>query len=208
MEYLTLISSVALIHFLSLMMPGPDFIMAIKNSLTYSRKTGILTGIGISLGMATHIFYCMAGLAILISQSTLIFNVIKLLGAGYLIFIGLKTIFSKSSDIEVNEKKQKNDISSFEAIKSGFLTNVLNPRATLFFLSLFTVVISPETPNIVLGILAVIMVLNTILWFSLVAIFLNLEKIRIAFGKFQRVLNKILGSFLVGLGIKIALSQK
>lgn len=208
MEHLALIGTVTLIHLLAVISPGPDFIMAVKNSLSYSRKTGIWTAFGFGLGISVHIFYCLAGLAVLISQSILVFNIIKLLGAGYLIYIGLKSFYSKSSNIEINETQQKTDISPAKAIKIGFLTNILNPKATLFFLSLFTMVISPNTPNSILAVLSIIMIVNTTLWFSSVAIFFTQKKIRNAFDKFQGIFNKVLGGLLIGLGVKVALAQK
>lgn len=208
MEYIALIWTVTLIHFLALISPGPDFIMTVKNSLSYSRKTWIYTAIWLSFGMLIHIFYCIAGLALIISKSIIIFNIIKLLGAGYLIYIGLKSVFAKSSNIDVSDIKQKVDISSFEAIKMWFLTNVLNPKATLFFLSLFTFVVSPWTSKIILVIMSIIMVINTILWFSLVSIFFTHKKVRNIFDKFQWIFNKIFWWILIALWIKIAFSHK
>lgn len=208
MEYLALIGTVTMIHLLAVILPGPDFIMVVKNSLSYSRKTGIWTAFGLGLGISIHIFYCVAGLAFIISQSILVFNIIKLLGAGYLIYIGVKSIFAKSSKIDIGTTQQKTYTSPLEAIKIGFLTNVLNPKATLFFLSLFTLVISPETPNLILAILSIIMIVNTALWFSLVAIFFTQKRVRNAFDKFQEIFNKVLGGILIGLGVKVALTQK
>ena len=71
MEYLALIGTVTLIHLLAVISPGPDFIVAVKNSLSYSRKTGIWTAVGFALGISVHILYCVAGLALIISQSIL-----------------------------------------------------------------------------------------------------------------------------------------
>ena len=208
MEYLALIGTVTIIHLLAVISPGPDFIMAVRNSLTYSRKTGIWTAIGFGGGIAVHIFYSLAGLALIMSKSILLFNAIKFLGAGYLIYIGLKSFFSKSSKIELTEHHKKEDISRFSAVKIGFLTNVLNPKATLFFLSLFTLVISPETPLPIMGIMSAIMITNTILWFSLVAIFLSQNQIRSIFERFQNVFNKSLGVVLIAIGIKVAFTDK
>ena len=132
----------------------------------------------------------------------------KFLGAGYLIYIGVKSIFAKASHIEIEETNKIKDISAFEAVKIGFLTNVLNPKATLFFLSLFTLVITPGTPAVVLGILGAIMIANTFLWFSLVALFMTQKMIRKIFNRFEGVFNKIFGSLLIGIGIKVALSEK
>lgn len=208
MEHVALIGTVTLIHILAVMSPGPDFIMAVRNSLAYSRKTGIWTAVGIGLGIMVHIAYCLAGIAIIISKSILFFNLIKLLGAGYLIYIGIKSILSKSSHIEIGEHHKRADISPWKAIRIGFLTNVLNPKATIFFLSLFTLVISPDTPGAVLGILSVIMVSTTMAWFSLVAVMLTHQKIRGVYERFQGVFSKTFGALLVGLGIKIAFAHK
>ncbi len=208
MEHLALIGTVTLIHLLALISPGPDFIVACRNALTYSRKTGIWTAVWFWLGIAVHIFYSLAGLALIISQSILVFNVIKYLWAGYLMYIGIKSIFSKSSTIDLGENNKKDDISYLAAIKMWFLTNVLNPKATLFFLSLFTMVISPETPRFIMGILWAIMIINTMLWFSLVAIFLSQQRIRWMFERFQSPFNKTLGGLLVALWIKVALTEK
>ena len=205
MENLILIGTVVFIHFLALVSPGPDFIMTVKNSLTYSRSTGIWTSVGFGLSTAVHILYCAAGLALIISQSIIIFTLIKFLGVGYLIYIGLQAFFSKQKNIEIKSSDHKKDISIFKAIQIGFFTNLLNPKATLFFLSLFTLVVSPQTPVFVLWIISTMMVINIILWFSLVSIFLTQQKVRNTFNKFQTVFNKIFGSLLIGLGIKIAL---
>ena len=212
MEYIHLIGTVSFILFLALLSPGPDFLLTIKNSMQYSRRTGIFTAIGLGGGIAVHISYCLAGLAIIISQQIILFNILKFLGAGYLMYIGFQSFFSKSNQIDISEisekEKVKNDISPFQALKIGFLGNVLNPKATLFFMSLFTLVISPETPNFILGILSIIMISMTMLWFSLVAIFFTQPKVQKTFNKFQKFFNKFFGSLLIALGVKIALSEK
>ena len=208
MQYLILIGTVTLIHLLAVISPGPDFIMCVRNSLIYSRKTGIWTAVGFGAGIAVHLFYCVAGLALIISKYILLFNAIKFLGAGYLIYIGIKSLLSKSDKIKINEAIKQADISRLAAIKIGFLTNVLNPKATLFFLSLFTLVISPSTPWPVLGIMSLIMIIDTIIWFSLVAVFMTQTKIRGLFEKHQSIFNKTLGGLLIALGIKVALTHK
>lgn len=208
MEYIVLIGTVTLIHLLAVISPGPDFVIAVRNSLTYSRRIGVWTAVGFGAGIAVHITYSLFGLAFIISQSIVLFNVIKFLGALYLIYIGYKSLTVKSSKIDVGEKKTEDSITHFAALKIGFLTNVLNPKATLFFLSLFTFVISPETPTAVLLIASGIMVLNTTLWFTFVAFVMTQKHIRALFGKFQNIFNKSLGVMLIALGIKVALVQK
>lgn len=208
MEYLSLIGTVTLVHLLAVISPGPDFIVAVRNSLTYSRKAGIWTAVGFGAGIAVHITYSLAGLAFVISQSIILFNAIKFLGAGYLIYIGWKSLRAQSSSLEVAATERSQDISALSAVKIGFLTNVLNPKATLFILSLFTLVISPDTPLSIMAIMSAIMVGNTIIWFSLVAMLLSQQRIRSLFERFQNMFNKTLGGLLIALGIKVALTKK
>lgn len=205
MEYLPLILSVVSIHLLAVISPGPDLIMTLKNSLTYSRKAGMWTSVGFGLGVMIHVFYCVAGLALIISQSILLFSIIKFIGAGYLMYIGYTSLVSKKSVIDVSTEVSKKDLTPFQAVKSGFLTNLLNPKATLFFLGLFTLVLSPTTPVPVVLIMSAIMVMNNILWYTLVAVFFTQKKVRTVFDRVQNIVNKIFGGFLIFFGIKIAL---
>lgn len=186
------------------MSPGPDFIMALRNSLTYSRKTGIYTAIGFGIGIGVHVLYCVFGLAFLIQSSPLIFNIIKFLGVAYLSYIGVMSIVSKSLNIDIGKQHHLADISALKAIRMGFLTNVLNPKATLFFLSLFTFVIGPNVPTLIALILGILMMINTAIWFSLVAVFFTQSKIRALFNRYQKVFNIIFGILLIAIAIKIA----
>ncbi|MFA5926527.1 MAG: LysE family transporter [Parcubacteria group bacterium] len=207
-NYLLLIGTVALVHLLAAMSPGPDFFMAVRNSLAYSRKTGMWTAVGFGLGMGVHISYCALGLAVIISKSILLFSAIKFLGAGYLVYIGIKSFFSKSPHIEIKQEETKEDISALSAVKMGFLTNALNPKVTLFFLGLFTLVISPDIPKSVLLIVSLIMIVNTILWFSLVAVFFTQKRVRKVYERFEGVFSKFFGGLLILLGLKVALSKR
>jgi RhtB (resistance to homoserine/threonine) family protein len=208
MEYLPLIGTVTVLNLVAAMSPGPDFIMTVKNSLKYSRRSGIYTGIGIALGLTVHLFYCAAGIGLLISKSIILFNVIKMLGAGYLIYIGLSSILAKSSHLEISEQNTGTDLKRFEAFKMGFLCNVLNPKATLFFLSLFTFVISNTTPLYIILIISFIIIATALVWFTIVSIFFTQQNVQQFFQRFGTSINRILGGLLVAIGIKIALTFK
>lgn len=203
MEYLSLFGSVLIIHLMAVMSPGPDFIMALRNSLTYSRKTGIYTAVGFGIGIGVHVLYCVFGLALLISTSTIAFNIIKYLGVTYLAYIGVMSIVSKNSNIEIGKQQHLVDISWLKAIRIGFLTNALNPKATLFFLSLFTFVIGPKVPTTIALFLGVLMMINTTIWFSLVAIFFTQSRVRTLFDRYQKTFNVTFGLLLIAIAIKI-----
>ena len=206
MEYLPIILTVALIHLLGAMSPGPDFVMITRNSLIYSRRTGIYSAIGLGLGVIVHITYSLLGIALIISQSIILFNIIKFIGAGYLIYIGVRSLISKSSHLKLATDEHKVDISPRKAISIGFLTNVLNPKVTLFFLSLFTLVISPSTPLGVKLFMGAEMTIVTALWFTLVAYLISHHFVKSRFEKVQKFAGKFIGVVLIGLGIKVAFS--
>ena len=206
MEYLPLIGTVALLNLLGAMSPGPDFVMTVRNTLCYSRRSGIFTGLGISAALMIHLFYCAAGIGLLISKSILLFTLIKILGAGYLIYMGIASILAKGSKLDLVAEKSRTDLTRLQAFKMGFLTNVLNPKVTLFFLGLFTFVIANSTPVYIILIISAIVIATAFCWFSVVSISLSQPKIQQAFLKYERTINYTLGGFLMLLGIKIALT--
>jgi RhtB (resistance to homoserine/threonine) family protein len=208
MDYLSLIATVFVLNLLAAMSPGPDFVMAVRNSLNYSRSIGIYTGFGIGLGIGVHILYCAAGIGFIISKSILAFNIIKFIGAGYLIYMGVMSVLAKKSKIEFVKESNIKAMSKIQALRVGFFTNVLNPKATMFFLGLFTFVINHNIPLYVLLIISLLMILTAMTWFTLVAVFFTQKKVKDVFMKFEKRINLAFGGLLILLGIKIALVQR
>jgi RhtB (resistance to homoserine/threonine) family protein len=204
LEDLILIGTVTLVHLLALISPGPDFILACRNSIQYSSNIGIWTAVGFGMGVAIHISYTLFGLTWVIAQSNFLLDLIKYLGAIYLIYLGISSIFSKRTSIQTTtEHTPHPNINRFVAIRMGFLTNLLNPKATLFFLSLFTIIIGPEVKLSVMILLSFILVSSTILWFSWVAIFLDQQKIRNLIEAYQLEFNRFFGLLLIVIGIRM-----
>lgn len=205
MEFLPAILTVAIIHLLAVMSPGPDFIMTMRNSIVYSRRSGIYSAVGLGLGILVHVAYCLAGIAIIISQSIVLFTIIKYLGAAYLIYIGIKSLRAKQSSASLeDENTLSRDMTKFQAIRSGFITNATNPKATLFFLSLFTLVIEPTTPFAVKLVMGGEMAIVTFLWFALVALLVSHRIIRNRVVKFQHYIERCMGGILILFGLKLA----
>jgi threonine/homoserine/homoserine lactone efflux protein len=134
-----------------------------------------------------------------------LFNAIKLVGAAYLIWIGIKALRSKKTKTTTQKKAPRSEISSIEAVKQGFLTNVLNPKATLFFLSLFAQVISTETSSILKLVYGLEMTVATFLWFTLVALFMTRKPIQLGYAKVKHHIDRLFGAALIALGLKVGL---
>lgn len=201
--------TIAVIHLLAVASPGPDFAIVTRNSLVYTRKIGIYTSLGVALGIGVHVAYSLLGIAFIISQSIILFNVIKYVGAAYLIYIGIKSLLAKRNKDEKveNFEKAKNFISPLSAAWTGFLTNVLNPKVTLFFLALFTQVINPATPKFIQFLYGIEMIVATFVWFTLVSLLFSNTFVKAKIAKVQHYIERVMGAVLVALGIKVALSS-
>ena len=198
-----LITAVGLIHLVALVSPGPDFVVACRNSLLYSRTIGIYTAVGFGLGICVHISYAVFGLSWLIANNELIFTVIQYLGAFYLILIGIQSLWSFKSQIGQETPAASSRISPFRAVRIGFITNVLNPKATLFFLSLFSTMLNPTVGELTLIVIAVLLVLTTIIWFSLVAILISHPRFTTVLKLYEKTVHQFFGVLLIGIGVII-----
>ena len=198
--------TVAVITLLAAMSPGPDFLIVMRNNLTCSLRTGLFTSLGIALGLSVHVAYSLMGIGFIIAKSIVLFNVIKYVGAAYLVYIGYQSLRAKPQELK-NEARRAGNISSLEAIKIGFLTNVLNPKATIFLLGLFTQVIDPHTPMFVQMAYGLEIMVVVFLWFTTLSIMVNRNFIRDRVTKFQHRAEQAMGVALIGLGIKVGLSK-
>lgn len=199
--------TIAVVAILGAMSPGPNIVVVTKNSLTYSRKTGIYTAFGVSLGVFVHIAYCLISLSFFIAQSALLFNTIKYVGAAYLIYLGVKSLLIKRS-ISANgiEIVPENDLNALKALKMGFFTNVLNPQATLFFISIFSQLIDPNTSLIIQIAYAFEIWLIALIWYCLLAFVLSHSMLKCRLANIQYYIEKAMGMVLLVLGLKVAIA--
>ncbi|QPR88001.1 MULTISPECIES: LysE family translocator [Aeromonas] len=203
---MTELLAVVAITFFAVISPGPDFAMVSRNSLLLSRRSGVLTALGIGAGVCVHVTYTLLGVGLLIQQSLWLFNLIKLAGAAYLIFLGIKMLRAKPASAEVLADQPA--LSSLGALRTGFLTNVLNPKTTIFIVSLFMQVVQPQTPLAVqLGYGAFIVLAHAV-WFSAVAIFFSTDSVRGRLLAVRHWIDRVFGALLVGFGMLLALTQQ
>ncbi|MEQ9844423.1 LysE family transporter [Pectobacterium brasiliense] len=196
---------VATIATLGMLSPGPDFFLVIRNAARYPRSAAMMTAFGVICGVATHMAYCVAGLAVVITTTPWLFNVLKYAGAAYLIWIGIQALFARGgSKMDVSNLTQQS-VSLKKAFLQGYLCNLLNPKATLFFLAMFTQVL-----NIHSGLgeklwYAMIIWLLSVVWWPLLVMLFQSEPVRRGLAKVQKLVDKLLGTVLIALGIKVAL---
>lgn len=209
LNYLPELITIIVVHILGVMSPGPDFAIVTRTSLLYNRRSALLTALGVAIGIITHITYALVGVAFIIERSIILFSTVKLLGAAYLIYIGYKSLRVKKQIVTETTADIKivKTLSAGQALRQGFITNALNPKAALYFLSVFTQVINPHTPTGVQALYGVVMIILTFAWFGSLALILTNEKIKKPFSKIQHGLEKCFGVILIALGIKVAVSK-
>jgi RhtB (resistance to homoserine/threonine) family protein len=212
--------TVVAIGCLAVMAPGPNLAMTLRSSLAYSRQSGIYTAVGLAAGNCVHVTYCLIGIGVIISESILLFNSIKWLGAAYLIYIGIKSLQTQRRDstgflknatpspTPHSPSQPTHHLTRLASIRIGFLTNLLNPKVTLFFLALFTQIIQPTTPLFTQAIYGLTMVALEFAWFALVAIVISQNAIKSRFLSISHWIERITGAVLIALGFRLAISQQ
>lgn len=191
------------IHILAAASPGPDFILVSQQTLTNGKKAGLMCSIGIALGLSIHIVYSAFGLAAVIVNSANALWGIKILGGGYLLYLGVKGLSSKPNSHQEDHNVKVIKYSAKKSIGMGFLCNALNPKAPIYFLSLFTVVLSPDMPVYQIAIYGIWMMVIQLAWFSTVVGVLSRPTVNQHFKKFGHWIDRILGGAMIALGIKV-----
>ncbi len=204
--YLNEILTMSFIAIFMAISPGSDFVMVTRNSIFYGRKSGLYSALGISAAIWIHVAYSIAGLAVIISNSIVLFSILKYLGAAYLIYIGWKTFTSKSM-VSIEENEQTQYISDFEAFKTGFISNVLNPKTTIFFLSIFTQLVTLDTPIWVQLVYGLIISIAHLIWFIMVTYMFTHPVLLNKFYKSKKTIERIIGTVLIGFGLKVAVAN-
>ncbi|MFQ3176085.1 MAG: RhtB (resistance to homoserine/threonine) family protein [Psychromonas sp.] len=196
----------SLVHFLAVIAPGPDFAVVIRQSISCGRKSALITSLGIGTGISIHVLYTLLGIGFIITQSETALMVAKIAGALYLSYIGFNMLLSKpqqQTDVKVVIDTDSNHHKG--AFMLGFMTNLLNPKATLFFLAIFTAIVSTDTPLAVQSIYGLWIALTTALWFSLVSLFFSQQSVRTKFVRHGYIFERLMGGILLLFAAKLAL---
>ncbi|WP_372625010.1 LysE family translocator [Arsukibacterium sp.] len=170
---------IASVHLLAVASPGPDFAIVLRYAVRFGRRAAVFASLGIGVAILLHVTYSLVGIGVLIKTTPWLFQLLTVLAACYLLYLAQGALRAKAPvGKDVIEFERQATPASLKAFSAGFITNGLNPKATLFFLSLFAVVISAETPFSYKLIYGVYMALATAAWFCLLSFVLTNSKIR------------------------------
>ncbi|WP_319759276.1 LysE family translocator [Maridesulfovibrio sp.] len=199
---LLLIGTIAVLAVVS---PGPDFAIIFRNGLRYGRRVGLVTALGIASGVVVHTTYALLGLSYIVAEYVWVLEFVRYAGAGYLIWLGVSAFKPPKKQEGNNAEDGPVLLSLGTSFRQGFFCNVLNPKTMLFFIALFTQVITPSTSlGLKIGIGAFISLIHLI-WFMFVVFVVTNNNTQKLVKNWRNVLEKVVGVCLLGLGAKLAL---
>lgn len=211
MEAVALVGTAAGIHLLAVMSPGPNFVVISRNSLAYSRRSGMYTTFGVTCGVFLLLAAGFLGITALIAQSETTYNAVRLVGAAYLIVLGGRSLLEARTtrvvapNLDGANPGGLDDAASF---RMGFITSLTNPKAAVYLLAFFTTIISVDTGLGVKITLLFLMPSITFSWYSLMAWLFSHPVLRDRYARFERWAHVAFGILLVVLGVGVALSSR
>jgi len=189
--------------------PGQDTMYIIGRSVAQGKKSGILSALGIMSGVLIHTFFAAIGLSVILATSALAFGIVKFVGAGYLIWIGIGFLQNRNTD-EEPEITEKKELGPWKIYRQGILTNLLNPKVALFFLSFLPQFVAPRAEFIFMPFMALGLVFffTGSLWCMVLVYGASWLADRMRHrSSMGGILKKATGALFIGLGIKLAVSH-
>ncbi|GAC29306.1 LysE family translocator [Brumicola pallidula] len=199
--------SIAVIHFFAVASPGPDFAVVLKQCIQQGRAAAISTSVGISCGILLHVTYSLVGIGLIIKTTPWLLNILLYLAAAYLAWIGVSALRSQAhgqTQVSTTAGKPKSLTKSFML---GFITNGLNPKATLFFLSVFTVAISSDTLLAHQMIYGLYMAIATAAWFVFLSFIISHKRVRAFYELNGYIFDRTMGVVLIVMAIFLILNS-
>ena len=190
--------------------PGPDSLLIMTRSATQGWRAGLAATWGIGTGVFVHVFAAALGLSALLATSAAAFTVLKVVGAAYLVWMGVAMLRARAAS-PAPDAAPPRPASLREIYAQGFLTNALNPKVALFFLAFVPQFIAPDAPSKPLAfiVLGVVFDFNGMLWCHALALSTAFASRRLSVGaSVGRWLNRTMGALFVALGVKLALSAR
>ncbi|MEV4051788.1 LysE family translocator [Amycolatopsis sp. NPDC049688] len=202
----TTAASFLLVVVLGAMSPGPDFVVVTRSALTGGRRAGMAAGLGIALGVFAWVVAIALGVAAVLTASAIAFTVVKLAGAGYLVFLGVKAWLAvrRGEYRDLGETPATGRLRAGAAFRQGLVTNLLNPKVAVYFLALLPQFLPAGGATLQTLELAAIATAGTVVWFVTLAVVVGALKRFFSAGRVRRGLDAVLGSVLVALGLKVA----
>jgi len=189
--------------------PGPDTLYILGRSVAHGRRAGVASALGISIGSIFHTAAAALGLSAFLATSAWAFTFVKLAGAAYLIFLGIRALLERQSDLAIPAHFKRRGAGA--AFRQGILTNILNPKVALFFLAFLPQFIDSGTPSKTFAflVLGLTFVTTGTIWCLILAWFSSAFSDRLRENPtVTALLNRAVGSLFIFLGLRLAVAAR
>ncbi|GGM07894.1 amino acid transporter [Streptomyces cinereus] len=205
---LSIFITVGIAHFLALLSPGPDFVLIVKSAIKNDSKDAIGVALGITIANAVYISLCLIGIGSILAASALLMIILKIIGGLFLIYLAVQALQARKSSysqLDINESISNNltNTTFLKEFVAGFISGIFNPKNLLFYLSLFTVVLTPEVSFAFKLSLGIWMTIVVFLWDTSIIFLLSTRKVRQKFTQAAYYIDKITGALLGIIGVTI-----
>lgn len=200
MSELLVLIAVFAVFIPALMLPGPDFVAVVRSSMSYGTRAGLLTTVGVSMGLCLYATLSILGLSAILAEYQWLTWVVRILGGSYLIYLGTKLLRSKPTQINVESAKKP---TRNKALLFGFLVTLTNPKAIVLFASVFAAAITSSTPVWIMMLMIALVTLSSLAWYSLVSLFMSSAPVMRRFENAKHRIERAAGVCFIGLGGKV-----
>jgi threonine efflux protein len=184
----------------ALILPGPDFVAVVRSSIRGGTRSGLLTTLGVSLGLLAFAVLSLLGLSAVLVQYEWLAWSIRILGASYLIYLGIRLLFAKPTTIDLSEPDRKPASNPFTF---GFLVTLTNPKAIVIFSSVFATGVTAETPFWLLVVIIALVFVCALAWYTIVSLFMSSRPVVERFAKTSHWIERAAGVCFIGIGGKL-----
>jgi threonine/homoserine/homoserine lactone efflux protein len=200
MEHLIVLATVFSVFIPALMLPGPDFIAVVRSSMSRGTRAGLETTAGVSLGLGLYATLSLVGLAAVLVEYQWLTWLVRILGGGYLVYLGLRLVFSRPTPIEVTEDPAPR---VGNPLVFGFLVTMTNPKAIVLFASVFATSVTASTPSWLMAVMVFLVVASAGTWYAIVSVFMSSSAVVGRFQGAQHWIERVAGVCFIAIGGRI-----
>ena len=184
----------------ALILPGPDFVAVVRSSMSHGTRSGLLTTVGVSLGLCFYASLSLLGLSALLIKYQWLTWTVRVLGGAYLMVLGIQLLWTKPRDPKVNTGAEP---TTNRALMFGFLVTLTNPKAIVLFASVFATSVTPTTPAWLMGLMIALVTASSLAWYAFVSVFMASGLVARRFQNARHWIERAAGVCFLGLGGKV-----
>jgi RhtB (resistance to homoserine/threonine) family protein len=209
MNYAVVLSSVFAVHVLAMISPGPNVLIVTQTAMSHTRRAGIVTALGVAIGSTIWSSAALFGLSVVFAQFAWLYGGIKLLGGMYLLYLGSRLWRTADHHSLVPSSSTHATVhTDWQAFRLGLLTNLTNPKAVIFFGSIFAALLTPALPMWVKLAAISIIAVDATGWHVALACFFSTRRAQEVYRRIKHWVDRIAGAALALLGLRLILPSR